>query len=93
MIDDVNAFVKVAEVLKERGAYKVYAMATHGLLSSDAPRLIEDSCIDEVGISNVEILHFKVFFKKDTAKYQTSSVEVFIKMSPSVNVYSSVYMY
>lgn len=50
MIDDVNAFVKVAEVLKDRGAYKVYAMATHGLLSSDAPRLIEDSCIDEVDI-------------------------------------------
>ncbi|XP_048761050.2 phosphoribosyl pyrophosphate synthase-associated protein 2-like isoform X2 [Ostrea edulis] len=52
MIDDVNAFVKVAEVLKDRGAYKVYAMATHGLLSSDAPRLIEDSCIDEVVVTN-----------------------------------------
>lgn len=50
MIDDVMSFVKIAEVLKERGAYKIYAMATHGLLSSDAPRLIEDSCIDEVRI-------------------------------------------
>ena len=48
MIDDVMSFVKIAEVLKERGAYKVYVMATHGLLSSDAPRLIEDSEIDEV---------------------------------------------
>lgn len=48
MIDDVDAFVKVAEVLKERGAYKVYVMATHGLLSSDAPKLLEESCIDEV---------------------------------------------
>lgn len=37
-----------AEVLKERGAYKIYVLATHGLLSSDAPRLIEDSEIDEV---------------------------------------------
>lgn len=37
-----------AEILKERGAYKIYVMATHGLLSSDAPRLIEDSPIDEV---------------------------------------------
>lgn len=38
----------VAEILKERGAYKVYVMATHGLLSADAPRLIEESLIDEV---------------------------------------------
>jgi len=40
--------VAAAEVLKERGAYKIYVLATHGLLSSDAPRLIEDSPIDEV---------------------------------------------
>lgn len=52
MIDDVMSFVKIADVLKERGAYKIYAMATHGLLSSDAPRLIEDSCIDEVVVTN-----------------------------------------
>lgn len=48
MVDDVASFVAAAEVLKERGAYKIYVLATHGLLSSDAPRLIEDSPIDEV---------------------------------------------
>lgn len=48
MIDDVQSFVAAAEVLKERGAYKIYVLATHGLLSSDAPRLIEESPIDEV---------------------------------------------
>ncbi|CAC5418250.1 Phosphoribosyl pyrophosphate synthase-associated protein 2,Phosphoribosyl pyrophosphate synthase-associated protein 1 [Mytilus coruscus] len=52
MIDDVVSFVKIAEVLKDRGAYKVFVMATHGLLSSDAPRLIEESCIDEVVVTN-----------------------------------------
>lgn len=52
MIDDVLSFVKIAEVLKDRGAYKVFVMATHGLLSSDAPRLIEESCIDEVVVTN-----------------------------------------
>nr|XP_022317999.1 phosphoribosyl pyrophosphate synthase-associated protein 2-like [Crassostrea virginica] len=52
MIDDVDAFVKVAEVLKERGAYKVYVMATHGLLSSEAPRLLEESSIDEIVVTN-----------------------------------------
>lgn len=48
MVDDVASFVAAAEVLKERGAYKIYVLATHGLLSSDAPRLIESSPIDEV---------------------------------------------
>ncbi|RWS27640.1 Phosphoribosyl pyrophosphate synthase-associated protein 2-like protein [Leptotrombidium deliense] len=52
MIDDVHSFVAAAEVLRDRGAYKIYVLATHGLLSSDAPRLIEDSPIDEVVVTN-----------------------------------------
>lgn len=51
IIDDVEDFVAAAEILKERGAYKIYIMATHGLLSADAPRLIEESAIDEVSLS------------------------------------------
>ncbi|KAJ0050737.1 hypothetical protein NL108_005133, partial [Boleophthalmus pectinirostris] len=47
IIDDVEDFVAAAEILKERGAYKIYIMATHGLLSAEAPRLIEESAIDE----------------------------------------------
>jgi len=54
MIDDVQSYVAAAEVLKERGAYKIYVLATHGLLSSDAPRLIEESPIDEVTILKLE---------------------------------------
>uniref|UniRef100_A0A383ZGC4 Phosphoribosyl pyrophosphate synthase-associated protein 2 n=1 Tax=Balaenoptera acutorostrata scammoni TaxID=310752 RepID=A0A383ZGC4_BALAS len=53
IIDDVDSFLAAAETLKERGAYKIFVMATHGLLSSDAPRLIEESAIDELpGRSN-----------------------------------------
>lgn len=52
LIDDVASFVAAAEVLKERGAYKIYVLVTHGLLSSDAPRLIEESPIDEVVVTN-----------------------------------------
>lgn len=48
IIDDVEDFVAAADILKERGADKIYVMATHGLLSADAPRLIEESAIDEV---------------------------------------------
>lgn len=39
-----------ADILKERGAYKIFVMATHGILSADAPNLIEDSSIDEVSV-------------------------------------------
>ncbi|XP_078274268.1 phosphoribosyl pyrophosphate synthase-associated protein 2 isoform X5 [Rhinoraja longicauda] len=52
IIDDVDSFLAAADTLKERGAYKIYVMATHGLLSSDAPRLIEESSIDEVVVTN-----------------------------------------
>ncbi|KAK2714459.1 phosphoribosyl pyrophosphate synthase-associated protein 2-like isoform X2 [Artemia franciscana] len=52
MVDDVNSFVAAAEALKERGAYRIYVLACHGLLSLDAPRLIEESCIDEVVVTN-----------------------------------------
>ena len=38
--------------ISERGAYKIYVLATHGILSAEAPRLIEDSPIDEVVVSN-----------------------------------------
>ncbi|KAG9473696.1 hypothetical protein GDO78_004153 [Eleutherodactylus coqui] len=52
IIDEVESFVAAAEILKERGAYKIFVMATHGLLSADAPNLIEDSSIDEVVVTN-----------------------------------------
>lgn len=56
IIDDVESFVAAAEILKERGAYKIYVMATHGILSAEAPRLIEESPIDEVCLSRVRRL-------------------------------------
>ncbi|XP_060945587.1 phosphoribosyl pyrophosphate synthase-associated protein 2 [Limanda limanda] len=52
IIDDVGSFVAAADTLKERGAYKIYVMATHGILSADAPRFIEESVIDEVVVTN-----------------------------------------
>ena len=52
MLDDVHSYVAAAEALRDRGAYKIFVLATHGLLSSDAPSLIEDSPIDEVVVTN-----------------------------------------
>ncbi|VDM37147.1 unnamed protein product [Toxocara canis] len=52
IIDDAQSFVAAAEVLKNRGAYKIYVIATHGLLSADAPGLLESSPITEVIVTN-----------------------------------------
>ncbi|PAV73871.1 hypothetical protein WR25_16060 [Diploscapter pachys] len=52
IIDDAQSFVAAAEVLKARGAYKIYVMATHGVLSSDAPALLEASPITQVIVTN-----------------------------------------
>lgn len=56
MIDEAESFVSAAKLLKDRGAYKILVMVTHGLLSADAPELIEESVIDEVWYTSY---HFK----------------------------------
>ena len=55
--------VDAATVLKERGAYKIYVLATHGILSKEAPRLIEDSVIDEVRLFKFKA-NLKLFFSE-----------------------------
>uniref|UniRef100_A0A1I8AQM9 Pribosyltran_N domain-containing protein n=1 Tax=Steinernema glaseri TaxID=37863 RepID=A0A1I8AQM9_9BILA len=52
IVDEVQPFVSAAEILKRNGAKKVYVLATHGLLSADAPELIENSHIDQVIVTN-----------------------------------------
>ncbi|CAL8142624.1 unnamed protein product [Orchesella dallaii] len=52
LIDDASAFVDAAVALKEKGASRIYVLATHGLLSSDAPALLEASPIDEIVVTN-----------------------------------------
>lgn len=71
IIDDVEDFVAAAEILKERGAYKIYIMATHGLLSAEAPRLIEESAIDEVNLLLVPV-------------HKHISDEIYINILPSL---------
>ena len=52
MIDTAGTLVKAAEVLKERGAKKVYAYCTHPVFSGPAIERINGSALDEVVITN-----------------------------------------
>jgi len=52
MIDTAGTLVKAAEVLKERGARRVFAYCTHPVFSGPAVERISASKIDEVVITN-----------------------------------------
>ncbi|MCH7344493.1 ribose-phosphate pyrophosphokinase [Pelomonas sp. CA6] len=52
MIDTAGTLVKAAEVLKDRGAKRVFAYCTHPILSGPAIERISGSHLDEVVITN-----------------------------------------
>jgi ribose-phosphate pyrophosphokinase len=52
MIDTAGTLCQAAQVLKEKGAKKVVAYATHAIFSGNAISNIENSSIDEVVITN-----------------------------------------
>lgn len=52
MIDTAGSLVAAASTLKAKGASQVYACATHGLFSGPAYERIENSCIEEVVVTN-----------------------------------------
>ena len=53
MIDTAGTLVKAAEVLKERGAKKVYAYCTHAIFSGPAiERITNGSALDEVTVTD-----------------------------------------
>jgi ribose-phosphate pyrophosphokinase len=53
MIDTAGTLVKAAEVLKERGAKKVYAYCTHPIFSGPAiERISKGNALDEVVVTD-----------------------------------------
>ena len=59
MIDTAGTLVKAAEVLKERGAKRVFAYCTHPIFSGPAIDRIASSQLDEVVITNTIPLNDK----------------------------------
>ncbi len=52
MISTGGTLAKAAEALIDRGATKVYCCATHGIFAGDAVRVLSDSVIERVIITN-----------------------------------------
>lgn len=57
MVDTAGTLVKAAQAVKAHGAIDVTACATHPVLSGPAVRLIQDSVLDEVLVSDSIPLH------------------------------------
>jgi len=67
IMDDVQGYAIAARVLKDSGACRVYCMATHGVMSGDAAKLLQDSQVDEVVVTNT-VPH-------DTQKSKTDKIK------------------
>lgn len=52
MIDTGGTLAKAAEALKEKGAKSVLAYATHPIFSGNAPKILAESCIDEIIVTD-----------------------------------------
>jgi ribose-phosphate pyrophosphokinase len=52
MVDTANTLCEAASALKERGAKKVLAYATHPILSGNAAERISNSALDELVVTN-----------------------------------------
>lgn len=56
LVDDIiatgSSLVEAAKALQKFGAKKIYAAVTHGVLSGDAVKKLEDSCIDLLVITD-----------------------------------------
>jgi ribose-phosphate pyrophosphokinase len=52
MIDTAGTLVKSAEALLNKGAKKVYACSSHPVFSGPAVRRIQESCLEEVVVTN-----------------------------------------
>lgn len=52
MIDTAGTFCAAADMLKEKGAGKVYGLATHGAFSDPALQRIEESAFEKVLVTN-----------------------------------------
>lgn len=52
MISSGGTIVKAAEALKKRGAKEIYVFATHPVFSSVAPKMLQDSVVDKVYVTD-----------------------------------------
>ena len=78
MIDTAGTLCKAATELKEMGARRVYAFATHGVFSGPAPTNIKNSELEKILITNTIPLSQEFINTVPKDKYAHISMGTFI---------------
>jgi|GEM_PF-1354850 len=55
IVDSASTLCNAANILKDKGAEKVYACITHGVFSGDAVKKIEDSAIEKLFVTDSNV--------------------------------------
>jgi ribose-phosphate pyrophosphokinase len=55
IVDSASTLCNAANILKDKGAEKVYACITHGIFSGDAVKKIEDSAIEKLFVTDSNV--------------------------------------
>jgi len=85
MVDTANTLVLAANMMKDRGAQSIRALATHPILSGNAIERIEDSALEELVVSD------SVPFSNTSKKIKVLSMaEIFAKTIQAVNTNQSI---
>ncbi len=85
MIDTGGTLTKAAEMLLEKGAKSVRAYCTHGVLSGDAYKRIEDSALEELVVTDT------ISIKEGAKKIRVISVaKLFADVMKKVHAHESI---
>jgi len=71
IVDDASVLVQAAKILRNGGAVRIYVVATHGLFSGDACTNVNESCIDEIIVTNTIPVEEKI---KECPKIKTVDI-------------------
>lgn len=64
MISSGGTIVKAGEALKKKGAKEVYVFATHPVFSDEAPKLLQNSVVDRVYVTDSVLVSDEKLFPK-----------------------------
>jgi len=93
MVDSAGTLVAAADELAERSAKEIYACAIHPVLSDDAVRRVQDSCIKELTVTDtIPISPERMIPKSPFSQSRNYALMRFCESIPMIREYHVWYM-